>query len=463
MMHPLEALTSLDGRYRDKVEPLVPYFSELALIRYRLVVEGEYLVALSDQPDIPKFRRLTGGERKRVRNLAQRLTISDAEIVKAIETQGYGNIKRTNHDVKAVELYMRLRLEATSLSDCLEWIHFALTSEDVNNIAYALMLSDAVQEVLLPMLDQVHGAIKTAAMENSKISMLARTHGQPATPSTFGKEQNIFATRLARQMNQVRRFKILAKLNGASGNYAAHVAAFPEVDWLKFTEQFLRRLNRGRSIKLEPNLVTAQTEPHDTYAELFGIFHRLNIILIDFCQDMWRYISDDWLVQKKEGVGSSTMPHKVNPIDLEQGEGLLGVANALFEFFSRKLPISRLQRDLSDSTVERCFGMAFGFCLVAYKSILRGLGKLSVNLRAISEALQSNPEVITEAIQTILRREGVPAAYDKLKDFSQGRKLTLADIAEFVELLEVKPKVRRELQNLEPASYIGLAPQLALR
>ncbi len=458
-MRPLEAISPIDGRYRRFTEPLAN-FSEKGLIKYRLTVEGEYLIALSDHSQIG-VREFSHDEISLIRNLYN-ISTEEAEVVKAIEVKGHGSTKPTNHDVKAVEYYMKEKLRGTSLEDCLEWVHFALTSEDTNNLAYALMLSDGVSGVIIPAAEELRETLDTLAIRYRDTPMLARTHGQPASPTTFGKEFKIFASRLEWQLGQLENYEILVKLNGATGDYNAHKIAYPEVNWIDFTRNFIEGFNKRREIKLEPNFITAQIEPHDTYAELFDNIRRLNTILIDFDQDMWRYISDEWIVQKPvEGeVGSSTMPHKINPIDFENSEGNLGLANALFEFFSRKLPISRLQRDLSDSTVERNFGVALAHSLIGYKSASKGLSKIYVDERKVVEELDKHPEVISEAIQTVLRKDGIEMPYEKLKELTRGRKVTMADFKTFIEGLDISRELKDRLEAITPRNYTGLAQLL---
>lgn len=459
-MDSLEAVSPIDGRYRKQSEPLARIFSDIGLSRYRIIVEIEYLIALADYGI--GVRKLSRKEKSLLRGLSE-LSLGDAKIIQDIERKGYKNIKATNHDVKAIEYFLRDKLEGKSFNDCIEFLHFALTSEDVNNISYALMLSDAVGNELLPYLEKIKLKLEQLAGKYKKLPILARTHGQPATPTTFGKEFNVFASRLKRQLLQLRTFHILAKLNGATGNYNAHLAAYPKTNWTEFTKEFIEHLNKKRTIPLEINLVTTQIEPHDTYAELFGIFRRINTILIDFDQDMWRYISDNWIVQKTiEGeIGSSTMPHKVNPIKFENSEGNLGIANALFSHFSTKLPISRLQRDLSDSTVERNFGTAFAHCIIGYENIFKGLELVNVDEEKVKNELREHPEVIAEAIQTILRREGIPMPYEKLKTITRGHKVNLKTMRGFINSLEIRPGVKKELLKLTPENYIGLAEILA--
>ena len=457
---PLTAISSVDGRYRDISAALLEHFSEFGLIRKRLLVECEYLIALSGAG--AGMRKLGKEEKTTLQQLSQ-ISTEEAHVVKNIEKEGYEGIPATNHDVKAVEYFLKMKLAKTSLADISEWTHFALTSEDVNSIAYALSLRTALQSTILPALDEVRDALLALAQEHAATPMLARTHGQSASPTTFGKEIRVFETRLARQLEQLRGRSILVKFGGATGNYNAHTVAAPETDWCAFAKKFVDGLNVGYDIKIELNEVTTQIEPHDTYAEMFDNLRRINTILIDLSQDLWRYISDGWVGQKpKEGeVGSSAMPHKVNPIDFENAEGNFGVANALFTHFSQKLPVSRLQRDLSDSTVERVFGTAFAHSLVGYRSLLKGLGKINVNKEAMLEALQAHPEVIAEAIQTVLRKEGVEAPYEKIKEITRGRKVTLEDFASFIDGLDIGADVKKRLKELRPENYLGLAVEIA--
>ncbi len=465
----LSALSAVDGRYHKTGAKLSPFFSELALIHYRIYMQVQYLIALSEDEEVP-LRKFTDEERAILFTLS--LTFpEDVEVIKAIETTGYAGIKATKHDVVAVITYLREKLKGTTLADVVEWVHFGLTSEDCNNISYALMLRDVVRGVLYPSMKHIVETLDELAGQYASVPMLARTHGQPATPTTLGKELRVFHERLRRQLEQLENFKILVKLNGASGNYCAHVAALPEIDWHSFAEDFILSFNEVSSfneegagpLEFERNPLTTQIEPHDTYAELFQIFTRFNTILIDLSQDLWRYVSDGWLVQKAvEGeVGSSAMPHKVNPIDLENAEGNFGFANAMLEFFCRKLPISRLQRDLSDSTVERNFGLALGHCLIGYEAILRGMGKISANEKAIAEALDESPEVLAEAYQTILRAAGYADAYSMLKELTRGREINRRHLRDFVDTIRVPDEVRAQLMALDPSNYVGLAAELA--
>lgn len=447
------AINPLDGRYFNKTRALAMYFSEEALMKYRVKVEAEYLIALSKNKI---FRKFSQNEKKIIKNLYEKFDEISYKKIKEIEAT-------TNHDVKAVEYFIKKELSKTSIKNSIEWVHFALTSEDTNNLAYGLILSESIANVLMPKLKEINNELKLLAKRYKNLPMLARTHGQPASPTTFGKEINVFASRLKRGLDHLLGQKIMVKINGASGNYNAHIVAFPKIDWLKFSKNFITNLNKNLIFKLELNSFTTQIEPHDSYIELFDRFKRMNNMLIDLNQDMWRYISDNWITQKtKEGeVGSSTMPHKINPIDFENSEGNLGLANALFEFFGRKLAISRLQRDLSDSTVERAFGTAFGHSYVAYNSLLKGLNKINLNEIKIKEDLNNHPEVITEAIQTILRREGVAMPYEKLKELTRGKQLTLTNIHEFIKSLNINEKIKKELLAITPENYIGLASKLA--
>ncbi|OGI59444.1 adenylosuccinate lyase [Candidatus Nomurabacteria bacterium RIFCSPHIGHO2_02_FULL_37_45] len=450
------AINPLDGRYFDKTRALAPYFSEEALMKYRIITEGEYLITLSLSRKT-HLRKFSSTEIKKIRSLYE-LSQKDFKNIKTIE-------KKTNHDVKAVEYFLKEKLSKTSLKNSLEWIHFGLTSYDINTPARSMMLGDALEQVIIPKINLIIKDIELFAKKYQTLPMLARTHGQSASPTTFGKEMKVFASRIKKQSDILKNARISVKFSGATGNWNAHVAAYPKIDWIKFAKNFIVGLNKNRKIKLELNLLTTQIDPHDSEAEIFDCLRRINTILIGFNQDIWRYISDEWLVQKavKSEVGSSAMPHKINPIDFENSEGNLGVANALFEFFVRKLPISRLQRDLSDSTVERVFGTAFGHSYLAYVSLLKGLEKIIVNKIKINENLMSHPEVIAEAIQTILRRERVAMPYEKLKELTRGRQVTLSDIHQFINTLQVSDQIKKELLKITPENYTGLASKLASR
>ncbi len=446
----LAALGPLDGRYRADVAALASFFSEAALFRYRVRVEVEYLIFLSRARGVAFVPALTPTQQASLRALYRQFSDDDALAIAEWD-------RRVNHDVKAVEYWLREQLTRLGLTSHLEAIHFAITSEDVNNLAYALMVKEARELVLLPALEAIRDQLRLLADAEAATPMLARTHGQPATPTTFGKEMNVFFMRLQRAINEVMAIRITGKLNGASGVFAAHQAALPQIDWLKFSRAFVR------SLDLEPILLTTQIEPHDTLAMLCDALKRLGAILTDLSQDCWRYISDGYLMQaaRPGEVGSSTMPHKVNPIDFENAEGNLALAGALFELFSRKLPVSRLQRDLSDSTVLRNLGLAFGYSLLAYQRLLRGLQKVAVDRERLRRDLDAHPEVLAEAIQTVLRREGLAEPYELLKGLTRGRTLTMADLAQFIDQLPVTEAVKAELRALTPATYIGLAVKLA--
>ena len=462
----LTAISPVDGRYRATAEALAEYFSEYALMKMRVTVECEYLMALSETKGVG-MRPLAADEKTMLRALPH-IAVEDAQIIKKIEHEGYGGIPATNHDVKAVEYFIKLKLRNSSLADVLEWVHFALTSEDVNSIAHALALRGALEGVMLSALEKVENEIVGLARAHADTAMLARTHGQSATPTTFGKELNVFAKRLEKQVATLKSRSVLVKWGGPSGNYNAQMVALPQVDWLAFARSFAESLNaegadKTHFVRLALNEVTTQIEPHDTYAEMFDNLRRINTILLDLSQDMWRYISDGWVTQKpKDGeVGSSAMPHKVNPIDFENAEGNFGVANALFEHLSRKLPISRLQRDLSDSTVERTFGTAFAHSLIGYHALVRGFGKVSVNEQALRDALMAHPEVLAEAIQTVLRVADVEMPYEKLKALTRGKRVTLEDLAAFIDGLDIGPEMKARLGALRPENYTGLAGTLA--
>ncbi len=448
------ALSPLDGRYAGKVEALRPIFSEYGLIKYRIVVEIRWLIALAEHPDIPEVPAFSNDTVAALVAIGKDFTRSDAERVKEIEST-------TNHDVKAVEYYLKERISnLAEVAKVSEFIHFACTSEDINNLSYALMLKDALDKVMIPAWTGLLNAIQTLAAENAAVPMLARTHGQPASPTTIGKELQNVAARLERQLEQIRDCSILGKLNGATGNYNAHIAAYPEVDWPALSQGFVE------SLGLNWNPMTTQIEPHDFMAELFHACSRLNNIILDFDRDIWGYIAIGYFKQKiiAGEVGSSTMPHKVNPIDFENSEGNLGLANAVFEHLAAKLPVSRWQRDLTDSTVLRNAGTAFGYSLLATSSTSKGLGKLEVNHAALAEDLDKNWAVIGEAIQTVMRRHGIAEPYEKLKQLTRGhRHIDQEVIKEFVNTLELPDDVRDALGALTPGEYIGLARELAAR
>ena len=449
----LAALSPLDGRYARATEPLRPFFSEAALIRYRVLVELEWLKALAAERrirEIKPYSRATVGALDR---LLAGFSEKDAAHIKNIEAE-------TNHDVKAIEYWLKGRLAKNAeVQRSLEFIHFACTSEDINNLAYALMLTHARDRVMLPRLEELIVALRALARRHARAPMLSRTHGQPASPTTLGKELANVARRLMRARTAIERVAILGKMNGAVGNYNAHVAAYPGFPWEGFCRRFVERLG------LEFNPYTTQIEPHDSYAELFDALARANTVLLDLDRDLWGYISLGYFRQKAKAgeVGSSTMPHKVNPIDFENSEGNIGVANALLRHLADKLPVSRWQRDLSDSTALRNAGVALGHTLLAYGACLRGLGKLEADPGRMAADLVANWEVLAEAVQQVMRRHAVPEAYEKLKALTRGKRLDRRQLASFLQSLPIPAAARKRLLALTPASYTGLAAELARR
>ncbi len=455
------ALSPLDGRYADKLTALSAVIGADALLAARVRAEIAWLMVLCGL-NLPGFKKLTTAEQKILTDLCN-LSAQDVALIRTLETKGYGKIPATRHDVKAVEYFLRLKLEKTSLKDRLPLIHFALTSEDINSVSYAMLLSDGVKKALLPTLENIQKALRKLAQKEARSVLLARTHGQAAVPTTFGKEMRVFETRLARQMNQLKARQISCKFSGAVGNFNAHVAAFPAVNWPRAARQVITALNKNRKLKLFLSPVTTQVDNRDAYAELFDNIRRINVILTDFCRDTWHYISAGLVKQHvvKGEVGSSTMPQKVNPIDFENAEGNLQLSSALLDFLSNKLPVSRLQRDLSDSTVLRNIPVAFGHALVAYESLLKGLSKIAFDKNAAHAELAQHPEVLAEPIQTILRAYGSENAYELLRDFTRGRHLTAAALTDFIDGLNIPVSVKMQLHMLEAEKYLGLAPQLA--
>lgn len=448
----LTALSPLDGRYRSKVASLAPYFSEFALIRYRVRIEIAWLKALANEPGIPElppFHRATVQELDAV---AADFSVADAEAVKAIEV-------RTNHDVKAVEYWLRERLAANpEIARNSQFIHFACTSEDINNLCHGLMLAQSRDAVMLPALDAIIAKLRSMAHELADTSMLSRTHGQAATPTTMGKELANVVARLIRHRERLVGVPMPGKINGAVGNYNAHVAAYPDVDWPALARRFVEGLG------LQINLHTTQIEPHDGIAELCHAYARINTTLLDFDRDAWAYVSIDYFRQhlKPGEVGSSTMPHKVNPIDFENSEGNIGVANALLDHLAAKLPVSRWQRDLTDSTVLRNLGTALGHTLLAWESCLRGLAKLEPNRGRIAADLESAWEVLAEPIQTVMRRHGITDAYEQLKQLTRGERGMNRDaLRSFILGLDIPEAERDRLLALTPATYTGLAATFA--
>ena len=454
-------LCPLDGRYRGKLGALREVMSEAAFAASRVRVETTWLEVLCGLK-LPFLKPLSQNEKKILTGLCA-LTEKDLDMLRALEFDGCQGIPATRHDVKAVEYFLQLKLKNTSLKTRLNGLHFALTSEDVNSVSYALLLANGVEKVLLPTLEKIRRTLGALARKEARSVLLARTHGQPAVPTTFGKEIRVFENRLSRQLTQLKKQQISCKFGGAVGNFNAHTAAFAKINWMRVADRVIGALNKNRKIKIYRTPVSTQVDPRDSYAELFDNLRRINIILTDFSRDMWQYISAGLVRQQtvKGEVGSSTMPQKVNPIDFENAEGNLQLANALFELFSNKLPISRLQRDLSDSTVLRNMGVSFGYACVAYDSLLRGLNKIAFDRAVALDEVRNHPEVLAEAYQTILRAAGVENPYEKLRDFTRGRAVTCENLQQFVSRLNVPETVKKQLRAITPENYIGLAEKLA--
>lgn len=447
----LTAVSPVDGRYGDKTSDLRPIFSEFGLIRHRVLVEIRWLQALSTNPDIKEVPVFSNHAVKLLNDIIDKFSVEDAQRVKNIE-------RTTNHDVKAVEYFLKEKIDGNDeLMAVNEFIHFACTSEDINNLAHALMLKEARTQVVLPYMDKLIDAIRGLAHQHADQPLLSRTHGQPASPSTLGKEMANVAYRLKRQQEQLVDIPLLGKINGAVGNYNAHLSAYPDFDWQAFAKTFVSGLG------LEWNPYTTQIEPHDYMAEFFDTIARFNTILIDFDRDIWSYISLGYFKQKTVAgeIGSSTMPHKVNPIDFENSEGNLGIANAVFHHLGSKLPISRWQRDLTDSTVLRNLGVGIAHAAIAYQSTLKGIGKLEINPQAITSDLDNTWEVLAEPIQTVMRRYGIETPYEKLKELTRGKEINKESIASFINSLDIPKKEKQRLLELSPLTYTGNASQQA--
>ncbi|MVM30672.1 adenylosuccinate lyase [Spirosoma sp. HMF4905] len=441
----LTAISPVDGRYRSQVEALAPYFSELGLIHYRVRIEIEYFIALCEWP-IPQLADVDPAQFSVLRTLYETFSEADALRIKEIE-------KTTNHDVKAVEYFIKEKLKGSSVEPFLEFVHFGLTSQDINNTAIPLLLSDALDTEIVPIYREIFMRLQELANQWKDVPMLARTHGQPASPTRLGKELLVFVERIEKQLQLLAELPTAAKFGGATGNFNAHVVAYPNEDWKKFGDKFVEGLGMVRS------QFTTQIEHYDMLAATLDAFKRLNTILIDLDRDIWTYVSMNYFKQRlKEGeVGSSAMPHKVNPIDFENSEGNLGIANAIFEHLSAKLPISRLQRDLTDSTVLRSIGVPFAHSVIALKSLLKGLNKLELNQAALNADLEDNWAVVAEGIQTILRREGYPQPYEALKALTRtNQKITADTIREFIDGLNVSEAVKGELRAITPFTYTGI-------
>lgn len=446
----LWAITPIDGRYKNKVENLKNYFSEAALIKYRVMVEVEYFISLCAYP-LPQLDDFDFGMFTKLRTIYENFKKKDARKVKEIE-------RTTNHDVKAVEYYLREKFDELGLGKYKEFIHFGLTSQDINNTAVPISMKDAHRNELLPLLEEIQQKLYELSFSWKDVSMLAKTHGQPASPTTLGKELHVFNDRLEQQLNLLRAVPFSGKFGGATGNFNAHHVAYPDIDWVDFANAFLRT-----KLGLERQPVTTQIDQYDNMAAYFDGMKRINTILFDLCRDMWSYISMDYFKQKiKEGeVGSSAMPHKVNPIDFENAEGNFGIANAIFEHLAAKLPVSRLQRDLTDSTVTRNIGVPLAHSMIAYKSLLKGLEKIILNADKLHQDLDNNWAVVAEAIQTILRRESFPDPYGALKELTRtGEKITREGLHEFIDQLDIDANVKAEMKKVSPHNYTGISPFL---
>lgn len=444
-MQALTAISPIDGRYRDKVEGLANYFSESALIRYRVMVEVEYFIALCELP-LPQLKGFDHSLFDSLKDIYLDFTVEDAQKVKDIE-------KVTNHDVKAVEYFIKEKFDQLNLHDYKEFIHFGLTSQDINNTSVPCSFRDAIHDVYYPLIDELIAKLEELAEEWKDVPMLAKTHGQPASPTRLGKEIHVFVYRLSKQLELLKKVACSGKFGGATGNFNAHNVAYPEIDWTKFANDFLTR-----KLKIEREQYTTQISNYDNFAAVFDNLRRINTIVVDLDRDFWTYISTAYFKQKiKAGeVGSSAMPHKVNPIDFENSEGNLGMANAILDHLSNKLPISRLQRDLTDSTVLRNIGVPLAHTVIAFKSTLKGLNKLIINKTAIEADLEENWAVVAEAIQTILRREAYPNPYEALKALTRtNSKVTQQSIAEFIDTLDVSAELKAQLKQITPSNYTG--------
>jgi len=445
----LQSISPVDGRYFDNTQELSLFFSEEALMKYRVKIEVEYLIALGKEKKIKNFKVLSPRSQDQLRHLYERFSTEDAKAIKTIE-------KSTNHDVKAVEYWLKDKTEKLRLKRVGPWIHFALTSEDVNNLAYTLMWKEGMACVMLPLLKNVTNSLKRMARKYRSVAMLSLTHGQPASPTTLGKELAVFVYRLNRQILLLKNQEYEGKLNGATGVWSAHIAGYPEVNWRKFSEKFVK------SLGLMPSLLTTQIASNDTLAEGYHTLSRINSIYQDFCQDVWLYISRGIFSQKRvtSEVGSSTMPHKINPIQFENAEGNLGLGNALLAHMAQKLTVSRMQRDLTGSTVIRNQGLAAAYSFLAFKNILKGLGRLDINRKKINDELEDHWEILAEPIQTILRKNGISDAYEQLKKLTRGEKMSEKSIHEFVDGLKLPADDKKRLLELSPKLYTGLANEL---
>ena len=441
-----DSISPLDGRYSSYVKELLPFFSEKALMRYRVMIEIEYLIALSKEEKFDGLSKFTKKQEASYRNIYLKFNSISADKIKKIERQ-------TNHDVKAVEYYIRSKVNKSIHP----WVHFALTSEDVNNLSYTLMWKDALNKIYIPQLKSLLSELNLLSRKYSNSPMLSMTHGQAATPTTFGKEIKVFAKRIERQIVGINKHKLLGKFGGATGTWSTHTVVYPNVNWILFAKNYIKSLN------LDPNIVTTQIEPHDSIAESYHQLVRINSILTDLCRDFWYYISRGILIQKKiKGeVGSSAMPHKINPIQFENAEGNLGISNALLNHLATKLPVSRMQRDLSDSTVLRNQGVGLGHSLLGIKNILNGLKRIQVDKIQMNIELDSHWEILAEAIQTVLRKNGKDDAYEKLKELTRGHSINQKTLRIFIESLDISKRDKKTLLSLTPHNYYGLATKLS--
>jgi len=444
------AISPIDGRYQSKTEPLADYLSEWGLMKYRVLVEVRWLMTMAENPDMSHIRQLTEGEKTYLSGLVEDFDDASADAIKAIE-------RTTNHDVKAVEYFIKNKIADTSLADVSEFVHFCCTSADINNLAYALMVKEAIEDVWLQKAEELVEQLESLAESLADVPMLARTHGQPATPTTMGKELMVFVYRLNRQLAQIRKQEYLGKFSGAVGAYNAHLVAYPELDWQQNSREFVE------SLGLTHNPLTTQIESHDYLAEIVHNIMRFNTVLLDLCRDMWMYISINYFKQRvvKGEVGSSTMPHKVNPIDFENAEANAGISNATLSHLADKLPVSRLQRDLSDSSAMRNIGVGIAHSYLTLLSTERGLGKVDINPVALSADLDEAWEVLGEAVQTILRKYQIPNAYEKLKELTRGSGITRDRLQDFIASLDIPDEDKQRLQQLTPSTYVGLAEKLA--
>ena len=450
MDYNLNAISPIDGRYRKITDPLAAYFSEGAIIRYRILVEVEYFIALCKMP-LPQLENFNRKVFPKLRNLYEQFDPADAVRVKEIE-------KETNHDIKAVEYFLKEKFGQFGLDDVKEFIHFGLTSQDINNTAFPMAMRDAYRDILEPLIENIYSDLRSRCKEWLLVPMLAHTHGQPATPTTVGKELYVFVERLGMQLALLVTIPFSAKFGGATGNFNAHHVAYPRIDWVNFSNQFV-----NETLGLERCQTTTQIEHYDNMAAFFDNLKRINTILIDLDRDLWSYISMDYFKQKvkKSETGSSAMPHKVNPIDFENSEGNLGLANAIFEHLSAKLPVSRLQRDLTDSTVIRNIGVPMAHSVIAYQSLRKGLSKLILNAPRLNKDLHDNWAVVSEAIQTILRRENYADPYEALKELTRGRQgISMTRIHKFIDMLKIPKKLKEELKAISPENYIGIIPEI---